>query len=288
MRGTIRAGTDELPDEQRLPLRAVAEPARVRAGHSGRGRRATSSFYLTTALGSARRRRSRPTSSTPSRVTPASFERRSVVILNDATALPTQTDELLKRFVEQGGGLFVVLGERTPWSGDVAAPAGQARRAGRSHRGAAAARSAISTTAIRSSSSSRIRRNGNFANVAVPPVPRAARRRRPTACWRGSTTARRRWSERRVGSGPRDRVHVHARRLVERLSDAAMFLPLVHETMTLSGAVRGAGGVVHRRPDARHLGAARPRSCARAARATPTSRRAQARAASSWRRPASS
>ena len=32
MQGTIRAGTDKLPQEQRLPLRALAEPPRLRAG----------------------------------------------------------------------------------------------------------------------------------------------------------------------------------------------------------------------------------------------------------------
>ena len=54
---------------------------------------------------------------TVSRVTPANFERRSVVVLRDVTTLSSQTDASVKRFVEQGGGLFVVLAENSPWSG---------------------------------------------------------------------------------------------------------------------------------------------------------------------------
>jgi hypothetical protein len=40
-----------------------------------------------------------------------------VVVLNDATQLSTQADDALNRFVTQGGGLFVVLGEHNPWNG---------------------------------------------------------------------------------------------------------------------------------------------------------------------------
>ena len=53
-----------------------------------------------------------------SRVTPSTLEHRSVVILNDVTKLPTETNDLLKRFVDQGGGLLVAAsGDYTPWGG---------------------------------------------------------------------------------------------------------------------------------------------------------------------------
>src|SRR5262249_22904588 len=56
---------------------------------------------------------------TVSRVTPSTLERRAVVILNDASALPSQTDDLLKRYVEQGGGLLIALGEHFPWASGI-------------------------------------------------------------------------------------------------------------------------------------------------------------------------
>jgi len=53
------------------------------------------------------------------RATPAIFDRRSVVILND-TALPTAAGGgALKRFVERGGGVLVVSGDRSAWPADV-------------------------------------------------------------------------------------------------------------------------------------------------------------------------
>ena len=55
-----------------------------------------------------------------SRLTPSNFEHRSAVILNAPGAIPQGTEEQLKRFVEQGGGLFVAVGERTSWSSNSA------------------------------------------------------------------------------------------------------------------------------------------------------------------------
>jgi subtilisin family serine protease len=51
-----------------------------------------------------------------SRFTAANLDGRSVVLLNDA-ALSTPAADLLTKFVGQGGGLFMVLGGRTPASG---------------------------------------------------------------------------------------------------------------------------------------------------------------------------
>jgi len=59
---------------------------------------------------------------TPSlRVTPADLEKRAVVVMNDAPFPPAAANGTLKRFVEQGGGLLVILGEHSTWStGDAA------------------------------------------------------------------------------------------------------------------------------------------------------------------------
>jgi hypothetical protein len=51
-----------------------------------------------------------------SRVTPSTIEHHSVIVLNDVGALPATVDQLLNRFVEQGGGLLVALGARSPWA----------------------------------------------------------------------------------------------------------------------------------------------------------------------------
>ena len=110
MRGVDPRGHRRAAEGQRLPLRAVAEPAGVGADHRRRtAATPTATLYLTTALGigtappfkievAARRRASRRRASRSDRV----------VILNDAAALSTPADEALKRFVTQGGGLFIV------------------------------------------------------------------------------------------------------------------------------------------------------------------------------------
>jgi hypothetical protein len=50
-----------------------------------------------------------------SRVTPSSFDKRSVVVLNDTTFPPAGSGGALRRFVERGGGLLIVAGEHTTW-----------------------------------------------------------------------------------------------------------------------------------------------------------------------------
>jgi hypothetical protein len=116
MQGTIRAGTDKLPKNNVFSF--VLSPSRpisvlvVQA----EGAEGTSGYMTTALLGNT------PPFKTDvvgvARLTPTSLDHRSVVILNDVTALPTQFDESLKRFVDQGGGLFIVVGDHTPWSGE--------------------------------------------------------------------------------------------------------------------------------------------------------------------------
>ena len=152
-------------EEQRLPLRAVAEPARVRAGHPGRGRRPASSFYLTTALGIGNAPPFKTDVVPSSRVTPTELEHRSVVILNDVDGA-ADADRRAAEAVRRAGRRAVHRrwaitrrgrGESPLLPGKLGAPVD--RTVGR------AARSASSTTATTSSSSSRIRSSGNFATV---------------------------------------------------------------------------------------------------------------------------
>jgi hypothetical protein len=117
MRATVRAGSDAMPKDNVFHF--VISPSRPVSVLMIQpdGANATMSMFLNTALGVSTSPPFKVDAVPVARVTPASFERRSVVILNDVTALSTQTDASLKRFVEQGGGLFIVLAEHSPWSG---------------------------------------------------------------------------------------------------------------------------------------------------------------------------
>jgi hypothetical protein len=117
MRGIIRAGTDNLPSDNAYYFAlSPSRPLSVLVIQPD-GADPTSSVFLTTALGIGTTPPFKADVVPMSRVTPSTLERRTVVILNNASTLPTTTDDLLKRFVEQGGGLFVALGDHTPWSG---------------------------------------------------------------------------------------------------------------------------------------------------------------------------
>ncbi len=116
MQGTVRAGTDKLPKNNVFQF--VLSPSRpvsvLIVQSEGAGN--VSDFITTALLGNTPPFKTDVVS--VARLTPTSLDHRSVVILNDVTALPTQFDDALKQFVEQGGGLFVVAGDHNPWSGD--------------------------------------------------------------------------------------------------------------------------------------------------------------------------
>ncbi len=228
MQGTVRAGTDKLPADNVFqfvlsPSRPISVLIVQAEGAAG------SSDFITTAL----------LGNTPpfkadvlgvSRVTPASLDHRSVVILNDVTSLPTQFDDLLKRFVEQGGGLFVVTGEHTPWSGDAPLLPGTL--------GAPVDRTTgVGGTLGFLDYSHRIfeqfkdPRQGNFATARF--LRYRSLQLGPTdhvlARFDDGAVA---MAERRVGSG---RVIVFTSPLDDSWNDfpkKTMFLPMVHETMT--------------------------------------------------------
>jgi hypothetical protein len=123
MRATVKAGSDPLPADNNFHF--VLAPSRpvsvliVQADGTQLSGPGSPSIYLTTALEVATAPRLRTEVMHTSRLTPSAFERRAIVVLNDVGPLATTVDEALRRFVEQGGGVFMALAERTPWSKDA-------------------------------------------------------------------------------------------------------------------------------------------------------------------------
>jgi hypothetical protein len=117
IRATIKAGSDLLPIDNTFHFALTpSRPVSVLIVQ-GEGAPRDSSLYVTTALSIGTSPPFRSELVSTARLTPDHLLRRSVIILNDSTPLSTQADEALRRFVEQGGGLLSVLGERSPWSG---------------------------------------------------------------------------------------------------------------------------------------------------------------------------
>ena len=115
MRGIIRAGSDAFARDNDFYF--VLSPSRtvsVLLVHAD-GRPADAQF-LTIGLGRSKTPPFKVDAVPASRFTAANLDGRSVVVLNDA-ALSTAGADLLTKFVGQGGGLFMVLGSRTPVSG---------------------------------------------------------------------------------------------------------------------------------------------------------------------------
>jgi hypothetical protein len=115
VRGVVRAGTDQLAIDNAFffvlsPTRPVSVLQLVADGAS-----AQTSLFLSTALEQGVAPVFKTDVMPISRLTAAALERRSVVVLNDVGQVSSASDALLKQFVEQGGGLFIILGDRTPW-----------------------------------------------------------------------------------------------------------------------------------------------------------------------------
>ncbi len=118
MQAVVRTGADALPRDNDFYF--VLSPSRpvsvlVIAGE-GAGRDA--SRFLTTALDVHKSPPFRHETVSSARVAPPHFANRSVVVLNNATALSTTAAGMVAAFVEQGGGLLMALGEHTPVRAD--------------------------------------------------------------------------------------------------------------------------------------------------------------------------
>lgn len=117
IQGVIRAGTDGLAADNNFFF--VLSPSRpvsvlVLQGDDAPG---GAGLFLQTALDLGREPAFRTETVPATRMTPAMLEGRSVVVVNDA-ALSSTTASMLTSFVERGGGVLLVLGERTPAGGD--------------------------------------------------------------------------------------------------------------------------------------------------------------------------
>jgi hypothetical protein len=121
MRAVIHAGTDKWSKNNVYDLAiSPSRPVSILAIQREGGITAPcgpdcASYYLITALGLSKSPPFKVDVLPASRVTSASFAGRSAVVLYDASAVSTDLDAALARFVQQGGGLFVVLGEHSPW-----------------------------------------------------------------------------------------------------------------------------------------------------------------------------
>jgi hypothetical protein len=114
MRGSVKAGTDQLQADNTFHFVLSPESALSVLIVNG-GDRSDASFYLTKALGIGNAPAFQVESVPAARVSPAMLDKRAVVILNDTVLPPGLAGGALKRFVEKGGGLLVVAGERTTW-----------------------------------------------------------------------------------------------------------------------------------------------------------------------------
>ncbi|MEO7190403.1 MAG: BatA and WFA domain-containing protein [Vicinamibacterales bacterium] len=118
MRGVIRAGTDPMPKDNDFYF--VLSPSRPMSVLviNGEGADRTAGLYLSTVFELAKAPPMKSEVVTAARLTPALLTGRSLVVLNDTSTLSTVSAELLKSFVERGGGLLIALGDRSPVSGE--------------------------------------------------------------------------------------------------------------------------------------------------------------------------
>jgi hypothetical protein len=124
VRGTVRAGTDLLPQDNVFYF--VLTPSRpvsvlVVAPREESGDRSDSALYLSKALSIGNTPAFQLEVTSATRMTPANLEKRAVVIFNNTPFPPAAAGGALQRFVDQGGGLLVVLGEHSTWPTNDAA-----------------------------------------------------------------------------------------------------------------------------------------------------------------------
>ena len=113
VRGTVRAGTDPLPADNNFHfVLTPSQPVSLAVVDSVD--RSDESLFLTKALSIGATPAFQIETTSASRVVPATYDKRSVVILND-TPFPPTGGSALKRLVEHGSGLLVIAGDHTTW-----------------------------------------------------------------------------------------------------------------------------------------------------------------------------
>jgi len=113
VRGTVRAGSDPLPADNafHFVLTPIDPVSLVVVDNTA----ADGSLFLSKALAIGTTPTFQIDSTAAARVTPSSFDKRAVAILNDTMFPPAGGAGALKRFVERGGGLLVIAGDHTTW-----------------------------------------------------------------------------------------------------------------------------------------------------------------------------
>ena len=114
VRGSVRAGADPMPADNTFHfVLAPSEPVSLVVVDSGD--RSASSVFLQKALSIGTTPLFQVDVTSASRLTPAAFDKRAVVILNDTMFPPAGGGGALKKFLQRGGGLLVVAGDHTTW-----------------------------------------------------------------------------------------------------------------------------------------------------------------------------
>jgi hypothetical protein len=113
-RGVVKAGSDAFPADNAFHfVLTPSQPVSVLVIDSGDA--TGSSFYIAKALSIGTTPAFQVEVAPTSRVTSAMLDKRSVVVLNDAMVPLALPPDVLKRFVERGGGLLVAMGDRSVW-----------------------------------------------------------------------------------------------------------------------------------------------------------------------------
>jgi Aerotolerance regulator N-terminal/von Willebrand factor type A domain len=119
-RGRVHVGSDALDADNEVHF--VLSPGRALSALvlNGRSARAEQSLYFERALGISDDASFRVATRASSTVTEEDLTTHSLIVLNDAR-FPTGTSgDRLRRFVEDGGGLLVTLGDRARWTDALA------------------------------------------------------------------------------------------------------------------------------------------------------------------------
>jgi hypothetical protein len=114
VRGTIKAGSDPLAADNAFHF-IISPSQRVTVLVVDSGERDGSSYFLTRALAIGDSPAFQVETAPAGRISSGMLDTRSVVVLNNTPVPPGIGADVLKRYVERGGGLLVVLGERSTW-----------------------------------------------------------------------------------------------------------------------------------------------------------------------------
>ena len=114
-RGTVRLGPDELPQDNVLHFVLSPGSALRTVVLEGTGARSEASLYMQRALEISEEAAFQVDVRRSTNVGTADLDATAVVIFNDVLLPQGTVSERLRRFVEEGGGVLFVLGERSAW-----------------------------------------------------------------------------------------------------------------------------------------------------------------------------